>query len=313
LAYFTYHGPLTDSYLLNYRGICYPQMRCVEGLCFESNWKARGILVQGMRYGATFRRMSANHSRQVGIDSTDCWGSTWTEIGAEGCRGIAVRAWDWNNVTANGWKLSQYSIDHKDYKKRSEMEKLIMSDGIQAARDKYGSDLIEEWPDVNDSSVIDLQGRPLRTTECNRAAVVFSSGNSAMRQWCIEGAHSYQYPVVNIANTKTSILSCFRFEGTATLVCLIRGEDCWANRIECMQMSLSNPAPYAVVLHGKARRNVISNARGAGLTEAILHLTTDVGKQQWGNRVEDSYVIPAFGNWDEDNVASLIDDAGQIY
>jgi len=314
LAHFTYRGPLTDSYLLNYRGICYPQMRCLVGLHFDTYWKARGLLIENMRYGAVFDRLSILSSRQVEIDAIGCWGSSWTNIGISNARGIAFRGKGFNSVMADSWKIGQYSVDHVTISKRNELRQYIINNGVDAARTYYGTDLIEEWPDPSDTSVKDWNNNNVQTPISRRGAVVIDTTSGAgLKNWCMEGIYCYDNFLISLYDVNYGHIDGLRFEGVVGFDSLIRSEFGQANIFESIITSPTyNKVPYVVTLYGHCRENVLRSIYGNGVSAAIMRLTGESFHKQWGNAVEHAYVRDSWSNDPTVQVNWLQDDIGQL-
>jgi hypothetical protein len=159
-------GPQTDKPMIEYHGEGMTAAVRIKGLLLDANHKARGIAVYYQRYGASFENLFIRGTRQVGLDMIGCWGSRVTGVTFQSCHGINLRLHGSNTALIQSMRFSGVGDD---------------------------------WPDEDDATVVDWDGKPLRTPAAERACIVSTSrtGNLCGQAWIIESAKYAGYPLLN--------------------------------------------------------------------------------------------------------------------
>lgn len=286
-ATIVYVGPKTDEYLITYQG----ERRCaavrMQGLWLDCKHNCRGLRVIHQAYAGGLANLYIRDPRQVGLRLGDCWGTDINNVIFSSCNGVVLWADSFNSGQMRLMKLAGRGYYHADYKLNEELNGYICANGVKAAKEKYGDDMLEDWPSIAELPVAD------------RAAVICTGGNSSFENMDFEGCYYAGYPLLRPGTIQT--WRDTRFEGNynGSTKILMRNvthtvfdgvsvsDGQWdATGWKCKpERQCGSLVRYEGITGG----NVISRVRagGGGFTKAVTVSGTGT---HWGNRIERSTV-----------------------
>lgn len=164
-----YTGVTTSRYLIGAHG--YPQAPNprIAGLYLKPVYKCRGILFSKQVTMSTLENCVISGAYEVGLDVVSSWTSLVRNIEIDYTRGVALRVW-----------RSQTSvIDHV----------------------RIGNSTAQNWPAVDDSSVLDDNDDPVRTLANQRSFLHNHSTDIVFRSLMFERNNSGSLPLCYMSST----------------------------------------------------------------------------------------------------------------
>lgn len=287
-------GSVTSDYMLKLSGGF--NVGYIEHVAFYAYNRSRGVLLYYLPYRKILNSVMVRQTRQVGIDLVDCWGANGESIQVISCRGVGVRMHRCNSSAWTGFRVLGHALWHKTVERNEELWDYACDNGLDAARQQYGDDLQEDWPDPLDSTIVDRSGNLVRTAEDNRGIFLCgSSANSPIRQGLLELHNVVFEPVMSacyptlVINSHNIELTTLRWEGGRHNDSLIVIPKRDSDTYDGAQVSIRNVSIYSLK-NAKQLLRVVGSSRNVQLDNLFIknHLSDSIMVLDGGSHVSPS-------------------------
>lgn len=172
-----------------------------QDLTLDCDFKTRGIFCRGLPYHNILNRIYIRDAIEIGIDIISCWGAIISSVTCNNVIGVGLRTKDFNVGRISNLNVRGYGCYHSSgltHANSTTLWAYEINNGKTTAESYYGEDYLQDWPEIDDTSVTDISDNVIQTLEDERAGVILHGKSILWDGGSFENSKYCEYPNIYI-------------------------------------------------------------------------------------------------------------------